>query len=57
MLAEKEIDRKTYEQWSKELDLVMQDQSDEKDEKLDKLYERIETGMDLVGSVAVEDKL
>lgn len=57
MLAEKEINETFYEEWCLRLEKAMLDQSKEKEQKLGTLYEEIEDGMKLVGSVAVEDKL
>lgn len=54
-IAQKKLERKEYEEWSREVGAAML--AAERDRLLMTLYERMETNLDLLGGTAIEDKL
>ena len=57
MLASKTIDQSYYLDWDERLEQALEIMTEEKEAKLDELYNEIEREFDLVGSTAIEDKL
>ena len=55
-LAQREIDPKEYHPWQKEADRA-KEQVNNRDEEIEKVDEKIEVGLELIGSTAIEDRL
>lgn len=55
-LAKKELDEATYNKWQEEFHHAVTS-IEQREEKVDKCYELIETNLELLGATAIEDKL